>query len=151
VLQNALFMGRARASVLTLPWCTYTDPEIAHVGLEPRDAETRGITVRTFVQELRDVDRAVLDDEEDGFVKVHVRDGRDRIVGATIVARHAGEMLPELVLAVTHGIGLRKIARTIHPYPTQAEAIRKLGDASNRTRLTPRVKRLFEAWLRWTR
>jgi pyruvate/2-oxoglutarate dehydrogenase complex dihydrolipoamide dehydrogenase (E3) component len=151
VIQNALFMGRARISALTLPWCTYTDPEIAHVGLHAHDAEARGINVRTFVQALGEVDRAVLDGEEDGFVKVHVRDGTDRIVGATIVARHAGEMLPELVLAITHRIGLRKIARTIHPYPTQAEAIRKLGDAYNRTRLTPPVKRLFGAWLRWTR
>ena len=80
-----------------------------------------------------------------------MREGTDRIVGATIVASHAGEMLPELVRAITHGIGLGKIARTIHCYPTQAEAIRKLGDAYNRTRLKPPVRRLLEAWLRWTR
>jgi pyruvate/2-oxoglutarate dehydrogenase complex dihydrolipoamide dehydrogenase (E3) component len=151
VIQNALFLGRARASALAMPWCTYTDPEIAHVGLGERDARARGIGVRTFVQELGEVDRAVLDGEAEGFVKVHVRAGTDRIVGATIVARHAGEMLPELTLAIAHGIGLGKIASVIHPYPTQAEAIRKLGDAYNRTRLTPLVKRLLRAWLAWTR
>ena len=151
VIQNALFLGRARASALTLPWCTYTDPEVAHVGLSEREAAVRGIAVRTFVQELGDVDRAVLDGETEGFVKVHVRAGTDRILGATIVARHAGEMLPELTLAIATGTGLGRIASVIHTYPTQAEAIRKLGDAYNRTRLTPRVKRLFARWLAWTR
>jgi pyruvate/2-oxoglutarate dehydrogenase complex dihydrolipoamide dehydrogenase (E3) component len=151
VIQNALFFGRARASALTMPWSTYTDPEIAHVGLYERDAAARGIGVRTFVQELQDVDRAVLDGEALGFVKVHVRAGSDKILGATIVARHAGEMLPELTMAIAHGIGLGRIASVIHSYPTQAEAIRKLGDAYNRTRLTPLVKRVFGAWLAFSR
>jgi pyruvate/2-oxoglutarate dehydrogenase complex dihydrolipoamide dehydrogenase (E3) component len=151
VIQNALFFGRAKANTLTIPWCTYTDPEIAHVGLDERDAATRGVRMRTFVQEFTDVDRAILDGEAAGLVKVHLREGTDRIVGATVVARHAGEMLPELTLAMTHGLGLRKIASTIHSYPTQAEAIRKLGDQYNRTRLTPFVKGLFQKWLAWTR
>src|SRR5207244_4129864 len=77
VIQNALFHGRARASALTLPRCTYTDPEIAHVGLGEGEARQRGVRVRTFVQELADVDRARLDGEADGFVKVHVREGSD--------------------------------------------------------------------------
>jgi pyruvate/2-oxoglutarate dehydrogenase complex dihydrolipoamide dehydrogenase (E3) component len=151
VIRNALFLGRARASLLTMPWCTYTDPEVAHVGLSEKEAAARGIAVRTFVQDLEEVDRAILDGETEGFVKVHVRAGTDRIVGATIVARHAGEMLPELTLAIGQGIGLGKIADVIHSYPTQAEAIRKLGDAYNRTRLTPLVTRLFAAWLAFRR
>ena len=151
VIQNTLFLGRARASALTMPACTYTDPEIAQVGLSEAEAEKRGIRIKTFVQEFADLDRAVLDGEPEGFVRVHVREGTDTIVGATIVARHAGEMLPELTLALAHGIGLGKIASVIHTYPTQAEAIRKLGDAYNRTRLTPTVKRLFRTWLAWTR
>jgi pyruvate/2-oxoglutarate dehydrogenase complex dihydrolipoamide dehydrogenase (E3) component len=151
VLQNALFKGRARASALTIPWCTYTDPEIAHVGLYENEARERGIAFRTFTQELHDVDRAVLDGEDEGFVKV-ITDARgDRILGATIVAAHAGEMISELTLAIVGRLGLRTIANTIHPYPTQAEAIKKLGDAYNRTRLTPMVKWLFEKWLSWTR
>ena len=151
VIQNALFLGRKSLSALTIPWCTYTDPEIAHVGLYEREAEKRGIPIDTYVRPFSEVDRAVADGEEDGFVKVHVRKGGDRIVGATIVARHAGEMINELTLAMTAGVGLGRLASVIHPYPTQAEAIRQVGDMFNRTRLTPRVKRLFAAWLRWTR
>ena len=151
VIQNALFWGRAKASALTIPWCTFTDPEIAHVGLYENDAEQRGIRVRTFAQEFSDVDRAILDGETNGFVKIHVQQGTDKIVGATVVARHAGEMISEITLAMVGGLGLKKIASTIHPYPTQAEAIRKVGDAYNRTRLTPFIKTLFQRWLTWTR
>jgi pyruvate/2-oxoglutarate dehydrogenase complex dihydrolipoamide dehydrogenase (E3) component len=151
VIQNALFKGRARASALTIPWCTYTDPEIAHVGLYEHEATEQGIAFRTFTQELHDVDRAVLDGEDEGFVKVMVRGRGDMILGATIVAAHAGDMISELTLAMVGRLGLRTIANTIHPYPTQAEAIKKLGDAYNRTRLTPTVKWLFEKWLSWTR
>ncbi len=151
VIQNALFLGRAKASALTIPWCTYTDPEIAHVGLYEQEAQERGIAVKTFVQELDEVDRAILDGETEGFVKVHVRAGSDKILGATVVARHAGEMVSELTLAMVGGLGLKTLAKTIHPYPTQAEAIRKTADAYNRTRLTPRVKALFETWLAWSR
>jgi pyruvate/2-oxoglutarate dehydrogenase complex dihydrolipoamide dehydrogenase (E3) component len=151
VIQNTLFLGRAKASALTVPWCTYTDPEIAHVGLYEKEAEAKGIAVQTFVQELHDIDRAILDGETEGFVKVHVRKGSDAIVGATIVARHAGEMISEVTLAMVGKLGLKTLATVIHPYPTQAEAIRKTADAYNRTRLTPRVKSLFNTWLTWTR
>src|SRR2546427_7286444 len=140
VIQNALFLGRKKASALTMPWCTYTDPEIAHVGLYERDARERGIEVDTYVREFKQVDRAVLDGEEDGFVKFHVRKGHDEILGATIVARHAGEMISEISVAMAARIGLGKLASVIHPYPTQAEALRQCGDAYNRTRLTPTLK-----------
>ena len=103
------------------------------------------------MQHFRDVDRAILEGEEEGFVKVHVRKDTDKIVGATIVARNAGDMISEITLAMTHGLGLSKIGRTIYPYPTQAEAIRRLGDQYSRTRLTPFVKSMFKKWLAWTR
>lgn len=152
VIQNALFPpGRARASALTIPWCTYTDPEVAHVGKYESEAKEQGIALKTYVQPLHDVDRAILDGETEGFVKVHVKDGTDRIVGATVVARHAGEMISELTLAMVGKLGLGTLARTIHPYPTQADAIKKVGDAYNRTRLTPFVKKMFEKWLAWRR
>jgi pyruvate/2-oxoglutarate dehydrogenase complex dihydrolipoamide dehydrogenase (E3) component len=151
VIRNALFGGHQRLSALTIPWCTYTDPEIAHVGLHDRGARERGIAVDTFMRRFEDVDRAVCDGEEAGLIKVHVRKGTDRILGATIVAAHAGEMISELTLAITAGIGLGKISAVIHPYPTQAEAIRQAADAYNRTRLTPRVKALFSKWLAWRR
>jgi pyruvate/2-oxoglutarate dehydrogenase complex dihydrolipoamide dehydrogenase (E3) component len=151
VLQNALFPGRAKASALTMPWSTYTDPEIAHVGLYEKEAQEQGTPVQTFVQSLDDVDRAILDGEAEGFVKVHVRKGTDRILGATVVARHAGEMISELTLAMVGRLGLKTLARTIHPYPTQAEAIKKVADAYSRTRLRPWVKWLLNKWLAWTR
>jgi pyruvate/2-oxoglutarate dehydrogenase complex dihydrolipoamide dehydrogenase (E3) component len=151
VIQNALFLGRAKMSALTIPWCTYTSPEVAHIGLTERDAAHRFIACDTFRQDLEQIDRAILAGEARGFVKVLVRRGTDRIVGATIVAEQAGEMIGELVLALKAGIGLKTIGATIHPYPTVAEAIRKLGDQYNRRRLTPFVKSLLEKWLAWTR
>ena len=154
VIQNALFgfpFMKKKASALTIPWCTYTDPEIAHVGMYEKDAKAKGIPVTTFVQELADVDRAILDGEDEGFIKLHVKTGSDRILGATLVARHAGETLSELTLAITAGIGLSTIAGTIHPYPTQAECVKRAADAFNRTRLTPTVKGLFARWLAWSR
>jgi pyruvate/2-oxoglutarate dehydrogenase complex dihydrolipoamide dehydrogenase (E3) component len=150
-IQNALFFGRARASRLIIPWCTYTDPEVAHVGLHEEEAGKRGIALDTFTQDLGEVDRAVLDGETAGYVKVHVRKGTDRIAGATIVAARAGDLISELTLAMTAGIGLGTLARTIHPYPTQAEAMKKVADAYNRTRLTPRLKALFTRWFAWRR
>jgi pyruvate/2-oxoglutarate dehydrogenase complex dihydrolipoamide dehydrogenase (E3) component len=151
VIQNALFLGRKKSSSLIIPWCTYTSPEVAHVGLYEHQANEQGIAVDTFTYDLSDVDRAILEGEDDGFVRVHVKTGTDRILGATIVARNAGDMISEIALAMTHGLGLAKIGSTIHPYPTQAEAIRKLGDLYNRTRLTPLVKSLMTKWLAWTR
>lgn len=151
VIQNTLFKGRKKASALTIPWCTYTEPEIAHVGLYEYQAKEKGIALDTFQIPMSSVDRAIADGEEEGFVKIHVKKGTDQILGATIVARHAGEMISEITLAMIGKIGLGMIANVIHPYPTQAEAIKKAADAYNRTRLTPFVKRLFERWLAWTR
>lgn len=151
VIQNALFFGRAKVSALTIPWCTYTDPEIAHVGLYEEEARKQGIDVQTFTIELADVDRAILDGEDQGMLKVHVKKGSGKIIGATIVASHAGDMISELTLAMTAGIGLGTLAKTIHPYPTQAEVIKKAADAYSRTRLTPMVKKIFEKILAWRR
>jgi pyruvate/2-oxoglutarate dehydrogenase complex dihydrolipoamide dehydrogenase (E3) component len=151
VIENALFMGRRKASKLVIPWCTYTDPEVAHVGMYEKEARGKGIDALTLTVPLSEVDRAVLDGEAGGFARVHLKKGSDRILGATIVARHAGDMISELSLAMTSGLGLSAIGKTIHPYPTQAEAVRKLADAYNRTRLTPRIKQVITAWLRWKR
>lgn len=151
VIQNALFKGWRKASSLVIPWATYTSPEIAHVGLYEHQAQEKNIEIDTYVQRFADVDRAILESEENGFVKVHVRKGSDQILGATIVANSAGDLISEVTLAMTNRISLGKIASTIHPYPTQAEAIRKLGDQFNRTKLSQLVKSLFEKWLAWTR
>jgi pyruvate/2-oxoglutarate dehydrogenase complex dihydrolipoamide dehydrogenase (E3) component len=151
VIQNALFTPvpalRKKTGALTIPWTTYTDPEIAHVGMYEKDARERGIPVKTVLEPLADVDRAILDGEDDGFVKIHYEDGTDRILGATIVARHAGEMISEITLAMTAGVGLGTLADTIHPYPTQAEAIKRAAGRWKKTKLTPAVKSLFKWWL----
>lgn len=131
---NALFRGRERLSRLIIPWCTYTDPEIAHVGLYVRQALEQGISVKTFTVPMHAVDRAIADGEEVGFVKIHTRERTDEILGATIVGSHAGEMISELTLAIVAGIGLRKLATVIHPYPTQSGAIRQAADAYERER-----------------
>jgi len=151
LIANALFMGRQKSSALTIPWCTYTDPEIAHVGMYERDARENGVELTTLTVPLTDIDRALLDGETEGFARVHLRKGTDKIVGATIVARHAGEMINEFSLAITSGLGISAIGKTIHPYPTQAEVIKRLADTYNRTRLTPFVKKLLTGWLKWQR
>jgi pyruvate/2-oxoglutarate dehydrogenase complex dihydrolipoamide dehydrogenase (E3) component len=151
LIANALFLGRQKTSDLVIPWCTYTDPEVAHVGLQEQEARARGVEVTTLTVGLEDIDRAQIDGETAGFARVHLEKGSDKILGATLVASHAGEMIGELALAMTAGLGLSVIGRTIHPYPTQAEVIRKLADAYNRRRLTPFVSLLLELWLRWRR
>lgn len=128
-VENALFVVRKRMSRLTIPRCTYTDPEIAHVGLHVEEANRLGIPIKTYTVLMHEVDRAIADSEEQGFVKIRVREGGDRILGATIVARHAGEMINDLSLAMVAGIGLGTIARVIHAYPTQAEGIKKAAMA----------------------
>jgi pyruvate/2-oxoglutarate dehydrogenase complex dihydrolipoamide dehydrogenase (E3) component len=149
-VRNALFYGRRKASALVIPWCTYTDPEVAHVGLSEAAAGQQGVAIQTFVQEFRHIDRALLDGEGEGFVKIHVRAGADRIVGATIVGAHAGLMIGTVSLAMTGGLRLRTLSDTIFPYPTHGEAFRKIGDAYQKTRLTPTVRWLFDQWFRWT-
>ena len=146
-VQNALFLRTQRLSSLVMPWCTYTDPEVAHVGLYAREAEERGIAIKTFVVPLEQVNRAVTDGEEEGFVKLHVKRGSDRILGATIVAAHAGEMISEVTLAIVGKLGLGTLLRVIHPYPTQAEGIKRVAGAWVRTRATPWVRRALAGWM----
>ena len=151
IVDNALFFGRERLSALTIPWCTYTDPEIAHVGMYVRDACERRIPIKTFTVLMQDVDRAITDAEEDGFVKIHVREGTDEILGATVVARHAGEMINDLSLAMTAKIGLASIARVVRAYPTQAAAIKTAADAWETASTTPRRRKFRAIWNAVTR
>jgi pyruvate/2-oxoglutarate dehydrogenase complex dihydrolipoamide dehydrogenase (E3) component len=139
-VHNALALGHRRLSALTIPWCTYTDPEIAHVGLYVREARDRDIPVRTFTIPMHEVHRAIADGEETGFVKIHLKERSDRILGATIVARHAGEMINEITLAIVARIGFKTLARVIHAYPTQAEGIKKAADAYLGSLRKPTIK-----------
>ncbi len=151
VIQNALFLGRQKVSSLLIPWATYTSPEVAHVGMYPHEAESRNIRTDSYEVRFSDVDRSILESETEGFVRVIVPRGKDTILGATIVSPHAGDLISEITVAMKNGIGLKGIASTIHPYPTHAEALRKLGDQFNRTRLTPRVAGLMRRWLKFRR
>lgn len=154
-VQNALFavgpIGRKKLSDLVMPWCTYTEPEIAHVGLYARDARERGIEIDTYQVSIAEANRAVTDGQEEGLVKVHVKRGTDQIVGATVVAAHAGELVTQFTLAIQNKIGLGSFTNVIYPYPTQGEAIKRAAGAFTRTRLTPTIKRLFDRWLAWQR
>ncbi|CEJ47925.1 mercuric reductase [Umezakia ovalisporum] len=147
VIKNTFFSpfgwGRHKLSNLVMPWVTYTDPEIAHVGMYEHEAREQGIDVNTIKIPLSTVDRAMADGEEDGFVKIHYKKGADTILGATIVSRHAGETISELTTAIVNKVGLNKLSRVIHPYPTQSEAIKKAADTYRRTLLTPTSKRLL--------
>lgn len=149
VIQNALFFGRKKASTLVIPWATYTSPEVAQVGHTAASAKAAGLAIDTFTIPMHDVDRAILNGDTAGFARVHVRAGSDTIVGATIVAEHAGDLIAEYTLCMSHGLGLSAIGTTIHPYPTQGDALRKSADAWRKTKLTPKIRTLFAWWFRW--
>jgi pyruvate/2-oxoglutarate dehydrogenase complex dihydrolipoamide dehydrogenase (E3) component len=146
VIQNALFYGRKRASSLVIPWCTYTDPEVAHVGAYEDEARRTGRRVETITIPLADVDRAVVDEERHGFVRVHHE--RGRLLGCTVVASRAGEMIGVATHALTHGARLSDLGSTIQPYPTLNSAFRAAGDAYARTRLTPRARLALRSYFR---
>ncbi len=147
-IQNALFFGRKKASALVMPWCTFTSPEIAHVGMYEGDARAAGHEVETLTIPLDDNDRARLDGEDDGFLRVHLKRGTDRILGATLVAEHAGDMISEITVAMVNQVGLGGVGAAIHPYPTQAEVFRRAADTWRRGKLTPGVRRAFGAFFR---
>lgn len=152
VIQNALFavgpFGKKKASDLIVPWATYTSPEIAHVGMYESDARDAGVEIDTYTQTFEHNDRAILDGNNEGFVRVHVKKGTGTIVGATIVGERAGDMISEMTLAMNGKLSLSTIGATIHPYPTHADSIRRLGDQLNKTKLTPFASRMLGV-LRW--
>ncbi|MGI9077523.1 MAG: mercuric reductase [Gemmatimonadaceae bacterium] len=149
VIANALFPGRAKAGRLIVPWTTFTSPEVAHTGATAESVAASGEGADTFTTFLHDVDRARLDGQDEGFLRVYLKRGSDRILGATLVAEHAGDMISEMTLAISSGLGLGKLGAAIHPYPTQAEVFRKTADAWRRTKLTPRIRKLLGAYFRW--
>lgn len=150
-LQNALFFGGKKASDLVIPWCTYTDPEVAHVGLTPMEVDSRGAALETFTLPFAENDRAVVDGVTQGFARVHASKKDGRILGGTIVGSHAGESIGELVLAMQRNLKISDLAGVIHPYPTQAEIIKRLGDLSMRSRFKPWMKKLLVKFFSWRR
>jgi len=150
MIKNAFFLGRSKVSELVVPWCTYTSPEVAQVGLTAAEAARQGISIDTVQVEMADVDRARLEGQEEGFLKVLLEKGGDKILGATLVGEHAGDMIGHVVLAMTHKLGLAAFGTTIFPYPTQGEIFRKAADAYNRRRLTPFAKSALDLLFRAT-
>ncbi len=156
VIQNALFphpfgLGYASTDSLIIPWCTYTEPEIAHVGMYEADAKAKGLEVETYTYKLDEVDRAILDGEDEGFARIHLQKGTDKILGATIVAAHAGDMINEFSVLMKAGAGVKIIAGTIHPYPTQAEVNKKVVNLWRKAHFTQRTKNILGKWFSWTR
>jgi pyruvate/2-oxoglutarate dehydrogenase complex dihydrolipoamide dehydrogenase (E3) component len=152
IVRNILLPWPARrVDHAALPWCTYTSPELARVGLTEAEARAGGVAHDVWACPFGDVDRAVVEREEDGFVKVLTAKGRDRILGVTVVGERAGDLVHELVLAMKHRVGLSGVAATIHAYPTFAEAARKAADRAQRARLTPLAARLLARVYRWRR
>jgi pyruvate/2-oxoglutarate dehydrogenase complex dihydrolipoamide dehydrogenase (E3) component len=156
VIQNALFphpfgFGYASVESLNMPWCTFTEPEVAHVGMYEKDAKEKGLEVETYTYKLDEVDRAILDGEEEGFARVHIQKGTDKILGATIVAAHAGDMIGEFSVAMKAGAGAKTIAGTIHPYPTQAEVNKKAVNLWRKAHFTQGTKNLLAKLFAWMR
>lgn len=137
---------RQKVDYAAVPWCTYLDPEVATVGLTESKAKKLGRQYDLIEQEMKAVDRAVLERAADGFARVLVKRGSDEVIGATIVGEHAGELIQEFVLAMKHGIGLKQIASTVYAYPTFASLVLKCAEKLNRKRLTPRARAITN-WL----
>lgn len=155
-VQNALFYGRGKLSDLVMPWCTYTDPEVAHVGLSAKGAQQHGIAIDTYREDFSHVDRALVesptaDQGPTGFALIHTTKGSGKVLGGTIVGPHAGELIAELTLLMTTGKSLSHLAGTIHCYPTRAEVLKRIADKYQKTRLRPWIKNLFTRWLEWQR
>jgi pyruvate/2-oxoglutarate dehydrogenase complex dihydrolipoamide dehydrogenase (E3) component len=144
-IQNAFFFGRKRLSGLIVPSTTYTTPQVAGIGLTAAQCAQQNLAIDTYREELKNVDRAILDGELAGFALVHCRRGTGQVVGATIVNEHAGDMIGELSLLMTSKLSLAALSNAIHCYPTHVEILKRLGDQYQRARLTPRIA----SWLRW--
>ncbi len=151
VLRNALFGGRSKVSALAMSWCTYTSPEVAHVGLTAAEAAERGDRVLLLRQDLSSVDRAIVDGTPEGFAWACVDAKSGRVLGATMVAPHAGEAISEMAVVVTNKLSISAVSNTIHPYPTVASVWKGLGDQFQKTKFKPWIARLFERIFRFAR
>jgi pyruvate/2-oxoglutarate dehydrogenase complex dihydrolipoamide dehydrogenase (E3) component len=151
VLANALFHARRKVTGLVMPWCTYTDPEIAHVGWYEEAARAAGYDVASITEPVRHADRAMLDGETDGFARVLYQRRSGAILGATVVGRDSGELINELTLAITAKQRISIFSSTIHAYPTRAEVLRKIGDEYMRGKLTPVLRNSLARWFAWRR
>jgi len=151
VVANALFLPTAKRSAAMVPRCTYTDPEVAHVGLTSNDAQQQGVPVKRWRVDWQDMDRARAEGDTRGFVEVLTSPGDDKILGASIVGAHAGDLLAPLLIMQANGLGLSAADQAMLPYPTRGEYLRRLSDQVKREKLTPTVAKWMRRWLAWRR
>lgn len=149
ILRNALFPGKSQIDYRVVPWCTFTDPEVARVGLNEKEAKEKNIDYDVYSYSMKDLDRAVCDREDEGLIKVLTKKGTDQLLGVTLVGSHAGDLIHEFVLVMHQKIGLKKIASMIHIYPTLAEVSKRVADTYQRSRLTPTARRWLERYFQW--
>jgi pyruvate/2-oxoglutarate dehydrogenase complex dihydrolipoamide dehydrogenase (E3) component len=150
VIQNALFAPTARANHLVVPHCTYTTPEVAQVGRTKAALERDGVAFDRYGMLLSELDRGRAAGDTESFAELLVERGRSTLLGATVVAEDAGELIVPICIAMTQKLTLSDLGKTVFPYPTRSEYLRRLADNYGRTRLTPLVKKLMEMWLRMT-
>ncbi len=150
-IANALFLPTASRKGMQVPRCTYTTPEVAHLGMTKSQAERQGLKFQAWRVEWADMDRAKAENETVGFVEVLTKTGKDKIIGATIVGKQAGDLLAPLAVMQANNLGLASAGKALLPYPTRGEYLRRLADQYNRTRLTPLVANLMRRWLSWRR
>ena len=150
---NALFgtFKKFKADYSVIPWATFTEPEVARVGLNEQDAKEKGIAYEVTTYGIDDLDRAIADEEAHGVVKVLTVPGKDKILGVTIAGEHAGDIIAEYIAAMRHGFGLNKILSTIHIYPTLAEANKYAAGEWKRAHAPQGVLRWFERYHGWRR
>jgi len=150
---NSLFSGfkSFKVDYRVIPWATFTDPEVARVGLNETEAKEKGVEYEVTTYGIDDLDRAITDEEAHGFIKVLTVPGKDRILGVTIVGEHSGDLIAEYVTAMKHGLGLNKILGTIHIYPTMAEANKYVAGNWKRAHAPQRLLRWVERFHSWRR
>lgn len=150
---NALFGGfkKFRVDYSVIPWATFTDPEVARVGINEQDAKQQGIDYEVTHYGIDDLDRVIADSEAHGFVKVLTPPGKDKILGVTIVGTHAGDLIAEFIQAMKHGIGLNKILGTIHIYPTMSEANKYVAGVWKRNHAPEKLLKWVARYYAWRR
>jgi len=150
VIQNALFPGNKKTDPQILPMCTYTDPEIAHIGLTAAEADQKGIAYDNYTYDFGELDRARTEDDEIGYAEVLTQKGSDKIIGATIIGVDAGDQIAPISVMMSNKLGLGSLSNTLFCYPSRSEYLKRLSDNYNRTRLTPTVANWMKRWLKWT-
>ena len=147
-IRNSLFFQSDKYSKALIPWATYTAPEIARCGASEAELNAHGTKFERYFKDFKDLDRAICDSATNGFIKILTPTSSDKILGATIVGPHAGDMIGTISCSMVNKVGLGDMAKAVYPYPTYAEAFRHLGDQFRRKKLTPKIKSFLRGIIR---